>query len=196
MQSKATSITSTCSRELIDISGICNSSDVTDVLTNFPYWTQMYVSETLTIPSQKPDAEVINSISVSANILRTSVIKTPRTYTNANPPVANPNLEGKLLTGRKLIIEGELCQKVQYTANYDEQPIHSAHFYVPFSSYIVIPEEVTFNNSDNTTTTLDSLNVNYDLNSCIEDVSVCLLDNRTILKKVTLLLYAVPNQSC
>ena len=72
-----------------------------------------------------------------------------------------------------------------------DQSIHSAHFYVPFSSYIVVPSEITFTNG----TTVDSLNVEFQANACVEDVAVKLLDERNILKQVTLLLYAVPKQS-
>lgn len=38
-------------------------------------------------------------------------------------------------------------------------------------------------------------NVEFQANACVEDVAVKLLDERTILKQVTLLLYAVPKQS-
>lgn len=196
MKSNSNSNTCICDSGLIDIIGLCNSGNVTDVIKNYPYWQQMYISETLVIPSEKPDIEVINSVDISVNIIRKQVIKTPRSYSNDTPPLPQPNLEGKLLSGRKLIIEGQLCQKIDYTADLLEQPLHSAHFYVPFSSYIVIPKEITFTNSDGTTTTIDSINVNFNVNSCVEDVSVCIVDERTILKQVTLLLYAVPTLSC
>lgn len=196
MNSITNSNSSACDNILVDISGLCNSNDVTDVLNVYPYWMQMYVPEVLTIPPLKPDIETLNAVIISVDIIRSDVIKTPRSYSNTTPPVAMPNLEGKLLTGRKIIIEGNLCQKIEYTANVGEQSVHSAHFYVPFSSYIVVPEEIVFHNSDGTTTTVDSLDVNYEVNACVEDVSVCTIDERTILKKVTLLLYAVPVQSC
>lgn len=195
MKSKAITSSNTCDKELIDVSVSCDTSDVTEELNLYPYWMQMYIPETLSIPPQKPDVETINSINISVNIIRTEVIKTPRSYTKGAIPVAVPNLEGKLLSGRKLIIEGELCQKVEYTANLTDQPVHSAHFYVPFSSYIVVPETIEFTNDTAIPTILDSLDVNFEVNSCIEDVSICLINTRTFLKKVTLLLYAIPTQS-
>ena len=174
--------------ESIDISGLCNPSDVTETLNLFPYWMQLYIPETLSIPVQKPNAESINAVNISVKILRSEVITTPSSF-----PLEN--VEGKILTGRKLIVEGQLCQLVDYTANDIEQSVHSAHFYVPFSAYIVVPETITFTAADNTTTTLDSLNVDFQVNACIEDLSVQLLDERTILKRVTLLVYAVPNKN-
>lgn len=181
---------------LIDITGLCTPENSTAVIKDFPYWKQMYVSETLEVPPQKPDMEQINSVDISVAVFRQKVIKTPRSYDDSTtPPRETPSLEGKLLSGRKLIIEGQLCQKIVYTADEDEQSVHSVHFYVPFSSYIVVPKEFTFNNADGSTTTVDSLNINYEVNSCIEDVAICMLDERTLLKQVTLLLYAVPTQS-
>lgn len=180
-----------CQTGLIEITGLCNPADTTQVISLTPYWKQMYISESLQIPAQKPDIEQINSIDVSVSILRAEVIKTPRSYDDTGVlPVAQPNMEGRLLSGRKLIIEGQLCQKVVYTALETSQPLHSAHFYVPFSSFIVVPEQITFE-----TVTEDSFNVNFDVNTCIEDVTSCVIDKRSILKQVTLMLYAVPTQS-
>lgn len=177
--------------ELINISGLCNPTDVTNVISQYPYWIQMNIPETLSIPDQKPDMEQINSVNISVDIIRREVIKVPVSPVTATGEYVS-NLEGKVSTGRKLIIEGQLCQKVVYTANEATQSVHSAHFYVPFSSYIVVPKEISF---DNGLTTVDSLNIDFQVNACIEDVAVRMLDLRTILKQVTLLLYAVPNQS-
>lgn len=182
-----------CESGLIDVIGLCVPANTTQAIGDTPYWKQMHITETLQIPEQKPDIEVINSVEVWVDILRKQVIKTPRSYTAAGTPI--PNLEGKLLSGRKLIIEGQLCQKVVYTALEPSQPVHSAHFYVPFSSFIVVPEEVTFPVSGGGTVTEDSYNVSFDVNCCVEDVAVCALDARNILKQVTLMLYAVPTRT-
>lgn len=179
--------------QLINIQGLCNPEDVNDVINRYPYWKQIYLTETLTLPDQKPDIEVLNSLDISVEIMKSYVIRTPRSFDDTGlTPIPVPNLEGNLLTGRKLIVEGALTQQVDYTANYPSQPVHSAHFYVPFSSYIVVPEEITF--AQNNGNTIDSLQVTYEVNACIEDVAIKALDERTILKQVTLLLYAVPTQ--
>ena len=176
------SISSECTFKSIDITGLCNAADVTETLNKYPYWIQMYLPETLLIPPQKPDAETINTVNIAISIIRNEVIKTP-----ISP---EENLEGKILTGRKLIVEGNVCQKVVYTADEPQQSVHSAEFSVPFSAYIVVPKEYTFNS-----VVFDSLDIYYEVNSCIEDLSVELLDPRTILKRVTLLLYAVPKET-
>lgn len=171
-----------CTTGIIDITGLCCPKDTSVVLEKYPYWTQMYIPETLCIPPQKPDVEEINSVNINVNIIRKKVV---------NTPIAYENLEGKTLTGRKLIVEGLLCQKVVYTACDTVQSVHSAHFYVPFSAYIVVPKEIEINGE-----ILDSCEVNYQVNPCVEDLSIKLIDERCFIKNVTLLLSAVPTQSC
>lgn len=185
-----------CEAGLIDVIGLCIPANTTEVIKATPYWKQMHISESLQIPEEKPDIEQINSVDVSVSILRKQVILTPRSYNDSGiTPVPQPNLEGRLLSGRKLIIEGQLCQKVVYTALESTQPVHSAHFYVPFSSFIVVPKDITFTGPNGETIVEDSYNVNFDVNYCIEDVTACVIDERSILKQVTLMLYAVPTRS-
>jgi hypothetical protein len=66
-----------------------------------------------------------------------------------------------------------------------EQSIHSAHFSVPFSAFIVIPET-------------DDLDLNYQVNPCVEDIFLQDFCEREIFVNVTLLLQAVPapNSGC
>jgi hypothetical protein len=182
------------STDLIDISGLCKGEDINFIQANSTtapyyvgtnYWMQLNVNERLVIPYQKPNIEEINSVSVNVNIMRKKVIVTP----NSN---GVENLEGKLLTGRKLIVEGQLCQKVVYTACESEQSVHSAHFYIPFSAYIVVPTTVTFPSGE----VRDSLYVNFLVNTCIEDAFVQKYTARTIYDNITILLQAVPSINC
>lgn len=160
--------------EIIDIFGLCDPSSLN--LGSSPSWTQISIPETLIIPEQKPDMEQINSVNISVNIVRKKVIVTPTS------PNGTKNWEGKKLTGRKLIVEGNLCQTVSYTADVSVQSVHSAHFIVPFSAYIVIPSEISGE---------DTLNINFQVNACVEDVFVKSVCKRKIFKNVTLLLQAV-----
>lgn len=181
-----------CDNGLIDISGLCDPANTTDVIRQYPYWKQMYLSESLEIPPQKPDVEQLNAVAASVNILRKTVITTPRSFNDTlTPPVAEPSLEGKLLTGRKLIIEGQICQQIEYTADEQTQPVHSVEFFVPFSSFIVIPLTVTLNTAAGPVS-YDTLDVDFDVNVCLEDIKARLLDERRVLMQVTMLLSAVP----
>ncbi|MCX7615577.1 MAG: DUF3794 domain-containing protein [Clostridiales bacterium] len=171
----------------IDVAGLCDISAF-DLNTN-PYWTQISIPETLIIPSQKPSIEQINAVNVSANILKTKAIVTPRCPLDTSNKLI-PNFEGRIVTGRKLIVEGQLCQTVSYTAGIPEQTVHSVHFVVPFSAYIVIPKYITIG-----TEQVDTLNVNFQINVCVEDVFIKEFRDRYIFKNVTLLLQAVPAPS-
>ncbi|QHE54121.1 SPOCS domain-containing protein [Pontibacillus sp. HMF3514] len=144
------------------LSGSTTSNEVlTDVgLTIFK---QISVDENLTIPPQKPDAEDLLDVSVDVEITSTIIIKTP----------IGTSFEGQRLTGWKLIVEGKLKQIITYIADVPQQTVHSAHFDVPFSTFLVLPE-------------------NYQpcqevhVAGFVEDVYSLLLDPRTIFKNVTL----------
>lgn len=161
--------------DVIDVSGLCDPDKIT--ITDGDLWTQVIVQESLIIPKEKPDIEQINSINIKVEIIRKKVVPTPISGIE--------NLEGKLLTGRKLIIEGCLCQAIAYTADVDKQSIHSAHFKVPFSAFIVLPEDA-------------ELDYNYRVDACVEDVFIKELCPRQIFKNVIVFLKAVriPAPTC
>jgi len=169
---------------LISIAGICDVSKLE--LHDNDSWTEISIPENLVLPREKPDIEQLISANVAVRIIRTKVIVTPSTE-------RAPNFEGKLLTGRKLIIEGELCQAITYTADFCNQPVHSAHFAVPFSAFIVIPKKVRIvNDCTGCVRMLDSLFINYQVNACVEDVFVQEISKRRIFKNVLLFLQAIP----
>lgn len=170
--------------EDILVSGLCDV-DAFDLTGGGKFWTQMDVQETLILPEQKLDIEQLNSINIAVRIVSKKVIETPESPMDYGGAGRIPNQEGKILTGRKLIVEGELCQTISYTADVDEQSVHSAQFVVPFSAFIVIAADTP-------------LDTNFQINVCVEDVFVEDFTDRTIFKNVTLLLQAVeaPLLSC
>lgn len=164
--------------QFIDIVGLCDLDSID--FSMYPYWTQISIPENLLIPEQKPDLEQINSVSVGVEIFRAKVIVTPASN--------EENYEGKNLTGRKLIVEGGLFQTISYTALLESQSIHTAHFMVPFSAYIVIPARIYIPGVG----PVDPLELNFQVNACIEDIFIKDFCERQIFKNVTLLLQAVP----
>lgn len=140
-------------------------------------WVQITVPEVLTIPDCKPPIEGIDKIYISAYVNSTRIIETPTSPldTEGNPI---PNVEGVTLTGRKLLVDGYLCQDIVYTANNCTQTVHSSNFKVPFSTYIVIDGKADLE--------LDQ----YCVEVCIEDVFARVLSDRSIFKNVTLFLAA------
>lgn len=163
-----------------DITGLCDLSDINDIAVN-NYWTQISIPAVFKIPKQKPDIEELDSENMTVKIIRKKVIVTPGGPT---PPTPTPvgNWEGKILTGRKLVIEGLLCKAITYTALTEEQSMHTAHASIPFSAYIVLPLTIGG---------VDTLDLNFDIISCVEDVFITEISNKTIFENITLFLQAV-----
>lgn len=128
---------------------------------------QLYIEDTYCLPHAKPDIEQIVRVSGEIEIKSKKVIKTPR----------GVSLEGQTLTGWKLVIEGVIKLMIQYVADEAEQPVHGAHVYIPFSTYIVLPE----NFIQGTPTTVTGY---------IEDIFSQQVGSRCIFNNITLLLTA------
>ncbi|MGL4913857.1 MAG: DUF3794 domain-containing protein [Romboutsia sp.] len=125
-----------------------------------------------------------------------------------------PNEEGTCLTGRKLIVEGNLIQKIVYTAEVAVQSVHSAHYEIPFSAFIIPYTKVdgdpkSYTVIDPTDPTKTKVIVGYKadelvidlcedlcVDAFIEDVYITAMDCRTMFKNVTLFLRAKPVPQC
>jgi len=149
--------------------GLIEYSGIADIFPKQPIrFKQLTVQEDLVIPDAKPDVEQITKVIAEVEITDTRLVRTPK----------GVSWEGQELTGWKLIIEGELLQKVEYVADEPTQSVHAAHFRVPFSTYIVLSENHTCDKIVNV--------VPY-----IEDIYVQQIDNRRLFKNVVLFLDAV-----
>lgn len=165
----------------VEIIGLCD-------IDNFEYfenendknWTQFSIPEILQIPCEKPKIESIDKVYIDIKIISKRVIKVPEA-SDANGLITNE--EGTFLTGRKLIIEGILCQKIVYTGEVTTQSVHSAHFNIPFSAFIMLKKDTP-------------IETKYCVESCIEDVYVEKIGDKEIFKNVTVLLRAFPLLTC
>jgi len=150
--------------DLIIVYGISNA---------FPHgsraFKQLQLQDVMRIPQKKPDIEQITSISVNVEITKTNIITT----------ASGQSYEGRVLTGKKLVIEGKINQKLEYVADLVEQSVHASHFFMPFGSYIVLGKDIDCYSE-------------FDVTGYIEDVYIKQLDKRSIFKNVLLLLNAVP----
>lgn len=161
------------SPEIISGALSCGANSKTDK------WVQFDVSKILDIPTQKPSMEGIVSVHSSVKVISLRVVKTPivKGYTNsAGTFIAGdqiPNAECTLLTGRKMIVEGVITQKVIYTALVSDQALHSATFKVPFSVFIIIDKDTP-------------LNKDFNVHAYFEDAFVTMLSERTVFSNNTL----------
>ena len=146
-------------------------------------WVQFFLSEIVDVPVQKPDIEEIVSVSSCVEVISQKVIRTPQVtgFTLPNGTVVLgqniPNAECTNLTGKKLIIEGLLKEKVVYTALNASQSVHSASFTIPFSVFIVVSADTP-------------LNACFKITPIVEDVFACHLTERSIFKNTTLFINA------
>jgi hypothetical protein len=146
-------------------------------------WVQFFVPEIVDIPVQKPDIEGIVEVSSCIEIISQRVVRTPTVigFTDASgvfiPGTEIDNAECTNLTGRKLIIEGILKQKVVYTALVPDQALHSASFIAPFSAFIIVEAD----------TPLTRI---YRISALIEDIFACRLSDRSIFKNTTIFINA------
>lgn len=149
-------------KNLIEISGIADSLPISPTI-----FKQFTVQETLVLPEAKPDIEQIVKVIAQIEI---DCVKVIRTTTGIS-------LEGQMLTGFKAIVEGEIVQKIEYVADECTQSVHAAHFSVPFSTFIVLPDTYI-------------LGTPVTVKGYIEDIFVEKIDKRSIFKNVILLLNA------
>jgi hypothetical protein len=164
--------------QFVLIKGTCSRQKIENLLKPGEMtWTQIFIPEVLCLPEQKPDIEELMSVTSVPEIIAQHVIKTPVLVSCEDEPIPIENQEGTFLTGRKLIIEGLLKQKIIYTAAVPEQSIHSSHFDVPFSAFIILPPDTP-------------LTQKFKVEICIEDIFVCRVTPRQVFKNVTVFIKA------
>ncbi|MHB1405693.1 MAG: DUF3794 domain-containing protein [Desulfitobacteriaceae bacterium] len=163
-------------RNFVNIIGIADPSSFPVITTANPN-TQYTVQETLVIPEAKPDVEQINSVMIEAKITNYRTITTP--------------------VGLKVIIDGNINQKLIYTAADVVQSVHTAHYQEPFCTFIEIP--LTLPAGLNVTQYLQTLGITLDdviqgrTDVLIEDVTVSVLDPRTVEKCPVLFIWTTLN---
>lgn len=160
--------------DIVNTVGVCNKIQLDNLLQHDDgnKWTEFFIPEIVDLPLNKPNVEGIDTIYSGIQIVSQRVIKTP-----APTDLNQENWEGTKLTGRKLVVEGMLKQKILYTANREQQPLHSVNFIKPFSVFIVIEANTP-------------LSQQFKIDACIEDVYTCKLTTRSIFKNTTVFIKA------
>ena len=165
----------------VEIIGLCDPNEVTifveqqdaDSCAKAGAWTQISVLEVFKIPDNKPNIATLEKVFVEVQIISTRIVNTP-----IGPCPTKENLEGTRLTGKKLVIEGVLKQKIVYTAARPDQPVFTAQFDASFSAFIVLAPHADVKE--------------FCVEACVEDVFAIPFNPREIFKNVTLFLQAKP----
>ncbi|MGL5574997.1 MAG: DUF7507 domain-containing protein [Sarcina sp.] len=126
---------------------------------------QFSIESYLSIPEIKPDIETINNAKGTIDIIGCHVIKT-------SPNISN---EGQYLTAHKLVVSGYLNFVIEYTALNSMQAVYSAHYNIPFSTFVVLPEDYTVGSK-------------IDVQGVVEDIYFKLVNEREFFTNVTTLI--------
>lgn len=144
-----------------------DTSNSVSLQMNISTFKQMSIESYLVIPEVKPDIEAINTMTGTIDICNMNVIETPQ----------STSTEGQKLTGYKLIIRGTLNLVIEYTALSETQSVHSAHYSVPFSTFIILPKDYTIGRR-------------IEIGSLVEDIYYNAIDIRKFFANTTVLINA------
>lgn len=153
-----------------EVRGLCPVGSLILSPTATEPWVEVSIPEILKIEACKPPVENIDKVFINAKVISTKVIDTPY------PTV--PNTENLSLTGKKLVVDLELCQTIIYTADVPEQSVHALQTTMPYCTYIVLPPTADVDTSK------------YCVDVCIEDVFARVIDCRTVFKNSTVFMRA------
>lgn len=129
---------------------------------------QFMVSSKLPIPcSQYGVCEIINKF-IDVEITSTEIIDT----------IKGMSCEGETLTGKKVVVNGTLMERIEYVELCADKSIKIAEYNIHFNTFIVLPENYN---------ELDCIKVD----STIEDIDMRLIDPMTLYQSVALLLEVV-----
>lgn len=114
---------------------------------NINTFKQLSIESYLCIPEVKPCIESLNVVTGTVDIRGCHVIETPQ-VTSA---------ENQVLTGYKLVIHGVLNVVIEYTALEPTQSVHSAHYDVPFSTFVILPPDYKIGSKLDITGTVEDI---------------------------------------
>ncbi|HAU32376.1 MAG: hypothetical protein XD78_1775 [Desulfotomaculum sp. 46_296] len=134
------------------------------------YFTQILVSDTFTIPEQKPDKEQIINVS--------------RDITLADVQTISVDLPDPGVDGNKIFAAGNVYLGVQYSADRPSQTVHYVRFQLPFQAVIV----GDCGNLIPSTDTIFGPN-SYVVHVCVEKMEYQQIDKRIIFFELLLLVW-------
>ena len=156
-----------------EIVGLCDIQKFNEKISSFvdKSWSQISISDNLILSGDKPSIKTITKTFVDVKITSNKIINTPKSN--------DPNVEGMSLTGKLLLITGEILQRVLYVSNNTiTDAVNSFKIKTPFTTYIVIDEDVEINED------------RYCVFPCIEYASLRPINDKTLSQNITMFLFA------
>ena len=162
-----------------EVVGICDIEKFSKKISKFKdkSWCQISISNNLIISDDKLSIKSVTKVFVTVQIISTKLISTPKSQ--------QTNIEGMSLTGKLLLVEGEIIQRVLYISNNtSSDKINSFKTKIPFNTYIIVDKNSDIN--------MDK----YCVYSCIEYSSVRLINHKSLSQNSTLFLFAHLIEEC
>lgn len=148
-----------------EIEGIIEKESGPVVDMGLMTFKQINIESYLGLPEDKVSLETLNVATADVAILNYHIVQTPKATST----------EGQSLTGLNLVIRGQLNIMGEYTGLDMEQSIHSVHYSMPFSSFVVLPPNYTVG------TQIDTMGV-------VENIYYKVVDIRTFYIDVSVLI--------
>ena len=156
-----------------EIEGLCDIQKFNEKISSFmdESWTQVSISDNLILSGDKPIIKTITKISIDVKITSTKIINTPKSD--------DPNVAEMKLTGKLLLVAGEILQRVLYVSNnINVDKINSFKINTPFTTYIVLDEDMEVNEDK------------YCVFSCVEYASLRPINDKSLSQNITMFLFA------
>lgn len=136
---------------------------------NLDTFTQMNITEILKLKKGLPNIDEILKVNVTQSITDKNVVKT----------ATGKSLEGQILTGVKLLSEGEFLVRIDYSSDEDFGGIHTFKEKIYFSNATSLPEYMSTNSR-----VVESV--------YIEDIFANKLDSKEIIVNISFI-FAIEN---
>ena len=160
-----------CSINTVEIIKLCDIEKFNNIIQSLKdyCWIEISLSDIIKIPKKLSDIQSIIQTYIDIKITSTNLVDTLI--------LKNSDIQPLKLTGKMLIVHGVLCEKIIYTSNIYEEN-HCLNFNIPFNTHIIINKNASTNSEK------------FKIYSCIENLFVKLLDQRTLVNNIHLFLYA------
>ena len=149
-------------KEKIEYNGISSY-----IPNNIKAFTQVNINEILYIDKSAPDFSDLVKVDIKSNISNSRIVKTP----------TGKSLDGQYLTGWKLLLNGFLDVRLDYCSNSTNTALCTTKNKIIFDCGVTLSEKSTYK----------SKVIN---NIFIEDINAEILDERSALINVNLILIA------
>ncbi|MBF8984565.1 DUF3794 domain-containing protein [Lutibacter sp. B2] len=144
----------------IEVAGV--SEELPTRAKNFK---EVHIQEISYLDVKKTDMQDLLRTFAKVEIINTKMMNTPKGISQ----------DGQILTGMKLLVEGRIIQKIEYIANNISQPVYETHFYIPFSTYVILGKEFNYYSK-------------VEVTPYIEDIYIRQISERKIFQSILLAL--------